>query len=446
MEVGKKVNNYVSQNNLNGANNEFKKITPLRKSVFSSLDKLIEDNRNSADYANSSNEKVYSFSSIANFIITILGLLIAILLGIFTSKSISAPLSKIERFAENLSNYDFSHTYSTNIKDEFGHAINELGKAQENVKKLIFTIMDNSQEMSASSEELSASVEQITAKFESIENATDGIANGVRQNSSESEEISASVQEVDSSVTELAKQADEASKSSTGSKDKATKFKNRINQSVQKINNIYKEKEENIIKAIEDGKVVDNIKTMSDTIASIAEQTNLLALNAAIEAARAGEQGKGFSVVAEEVRKLAEQSSDAVAGIQDTISKVQFAFKNLSDTSSEILKFIQDDVNPEFENCENMSNEYYKDADFVSSMSEKIAAMSEELSATMDQVSESAQKMAGLMDSTSNSTNAIKDGTHESSHGINQISLTAQSQAEMAQKLHETVQKFKLQE
>ena len=67
---------------------------------------------------------------------------------------------------------------------------------------------------------------------------------------------------------------------------------------------------------LKNGKVVDNIKIMADTIGSIAEQTNLLALNAAIEAARAGEQGKGFAVVAEEVRKLAEQSSQAVTGIQ----------------------------------------------------------------------------------------------------------------------------------
>ena len=149
-----------------------------------------------------------------------------------------------------------------------------------------------------------------------------------------------------------------------------------------------------MLKAIEDGKIVDNIKIMADTIASIAEQTNLLALNAAIEAARAGEQGKGFAVVAEEVRKLAEQSSEAVTGIQDTIVKVQDAFKNLSENGSDVLIFINENVDPQFEEFENVGNQYYNDSDFVSQMSEEIASMSEELTATVDQVSQAVQNMS----------------------------------------------------
>lgn len=75
---------------------------------------------------------------------------------------------------------------------------------------------------------------------------------------------------------------------------------------------LYKEKQGSIVKAIEDGKVVEDIRVMAESISNIASQTNLLALNAAIEAARAGEQGRGFAVVAEEVRKLAEQLNSMV--------------------------------------------------------------------------------------------------------------------------------------
>jgi len=199
-----------------------------------------------------------------------------------------------------------------------------------------------------------------------------------------------------------------------------------------------------MLMAIEEGKVVDNIKVMADTIASISEQTNLLALNAAIEAARAGEQGKGFSVVAEEVRKLAEQSSQAVTGIQDTIIKVQDAFKNLSKNGSEVLKFINENVHQQFDYFGGIGNQYYNDSDFVSRMSEEIASMSEEITATIGQVSEAVQNMSETAQESSENAETIKTSIHETTKAVEQVALTAQNQAELAQKLNEMVHKFKL--
>uniref|UniRef100_UPI0003757915 methyl-accepting chemotaxis protein n=1 Tax=Clostridium tyrobutyricum TaxID=1519 RepID=UPI0003757915 len=207
---------------------------------------------------------------------------------------------------------------------------------------------------------------------------------------------------------------------------------------------IYKDKREKILEAIEAGKVVENIKEMAHTIAGIAEQTNLLALNAAIEAARAGEHGKGFAVVAEEVRKLAENSATAVSSIQDTIGKVNDAFKNLSDSSNEVLVFINDEVNPQFEAFKDMGNQYYKDADFIRSLSEEIASMSEELNATMAQVSDAMQHMSDNQQQASENASQIQEGIDENTQAVNQVALTAQSQAELAQKLNELVQKFKI--
>lgn len=179
----------------------------------------------------------------------------------------------------------------------------------------------------------------------------------------------------------------EGSNNASKSKERATEVEKKGEEAIKEARSLYEEKKNHMVQAIEDGRVVDNIKIMADTIASISEQTNLLALNAAIEAARAGEQGKGFAVVAEEVKKLAEQSSQAVTGIQDTIVKVQDAFKNLSGNGNDVLKFINEDVDPKFKEFGNMGNQYYNDSDFVSKMSEEIASMSEELTATINQVS-----------------------------------------------------------
>ena len=207
---------------------------------------------------------------------------------------------------------------------------------------------------------------------------------------------------------------------------------------------IYDEKKSKMQKAIEESEVVQTIKVMADTISGIAEQTNLLALNAAIEAARAGEQGKGFAVVAEEVRKLAEESKSSALIIQETILKVQNAFKSSIETGNDILEFINKNVYEQFKAYKEAGNQYYDDSDIVSKMSDEIASMSEEVTATVGQVSEAVQNMAEASQKTSEGSFIIKESMDETTKAIEQVALTAQSQAELAQRLNEMIQKFKV--
>lgn len=416
----------------------------IEASMFGELEKCITINSQSSQKTNSNN--IAEFNNARNTIIlyTVIIFFIILLMVYILTKNIIYPLNKIKDFAERLSRYDFSKTMTSTRKDEFGQTGNALNTAQENIKELIKEIMSNSQDMSASSEELSATVEELSAKSQEIDSAVTNIAAGIQETSAASEEITASVEEVDSNINVLSSKALEGSNNSLQSKERATEVVNKGKIAVKEVRSLYAEKKKNMLKAIEDGKVVDNVRIMADTIASISEQTNLLALNAAIEAARAGEQGRGFSVVAEEVRKLAEQSSQAVTGIQDTILKVQDAFKNLSEYSSDVLKFINENVDPQFEGFEDMGNQYYSDSDFVSKMSEEIASMSEELTATVDQVSQAVQSMATTSQKSSEHTETIALGIGETTKAIEQISITAQNQAELAQKLNELVLKFKI--
>ncbi len=379
-----------------------------------------------------------------NAIFGALLLMLTLMLVAALSHKLTDSINKIKAFAIRLSLYDFSEEVIINGKSEFGQTGIALNTAQQNIKQLVQEIMTNSLDMSSSSKELLATVQEIKSRMEIIDHSTEEIDKNTQEASATSEEITASVEEVNSSMEELSSKAMEGSSNAAKIKIKANEVRVAAKNALVGSKSIYEEKEKNILKAIEDGKVVDEIKVMADGIASIAAQTNLLALNAAIEAARAGEQGKGFAVVAEEVRKLAEQSARTVNTIQGTIAKVQESFSNLSENSNDILKFIIENIEPVLEQYAASAKQYGEDGEFVSSMSEEIAAMSEEVEATVNQVSEAVETLAENSQLSASRTGDIKVSIDETTKAIEGVSLTSQNQAALAQKLNELVKKFKI--
>ncbi|EKQ51034.1 MULTISPECIES: methyl-accepting chemotaxis protein [unclassified Clostridium] len=434
----------VDSSDFNTAQDRFAAMQPIENEMMNSLNKVIEVNLKDAQSADENIALIYNSSNITMTVLTCIGFIVAIVLGLIISKNINAPLKKIKDFAERLALYDFSTQITITRKDEFAQTAIALNKAQENINILVKEIMENSQDISASSEELSATAEELASKAISIDQAINNISAGMQESSAASEEISASVEEVNSNINELSEKAMEGSSNANKSKERAERVQQNSKNALEQTKELYSEKENKMLQVIENGKVVDSIKIMADTIGDIAEQTNLLALNAAIEAARAGEQGKGFAVVAEEVRKLAEQSSQAVTAIQETIVKVQDAFNNSIETGNDILKFINEEVNEQFNAYRETGKQYHSDSSFVSKMSEEIASMTEEITATVGQVSEVVQDMAMTAQKNNEEVDTIKESIDETTKAIEQVSETAQGQAELAQKLNEMIQKFKI--
>ena len=388
-------------------------------------------------------------SNLRNTTIAILGLtmiliIAAILVAVKVSSDLAKPLKKIYELAERLSNYDFSKSIDIKDKSEFGMTAEALNKAQDNIRNLIKNIRDNALKLTESSEELSALTNDVTQKAHDMAEETKIIVENMNESDESIKQINESMNEINSSVEQLATKSTDSSSISIDFKDKSLKLKNRGNISLNQTQNIYAEKEEKIIEAIKDGKVVEQISTMVDAISAIAEQTNLLALNASIEASRAGEHGKGFAVVAEEVRKLSEESTTSANSIQDTVKRVQKAFKKLSDNSDEILAFINSDVVNQFNDFISSGEYYYDNAEEISTISQDIAAMSEQLNASMEEIKAMISTMASNSEIANENSMKIFEGIKETTASINEVAVTAESQADLAMKLNGLIDGFKI--
>ena len=377
-------------------------------------------------------------------VIGVLAVIVSIVAVTLFARYLTNNISNVKEIAMSISEGDITKTLKVKSQDEIGEMANYINKMAENLRSIILTISENSQDMSASSEELSAMVEEITSQTETVEQAANGIASSSQDASAVSEEVNASVEEVSASINILSNKAMDGRHQSEEISERATKVSKEARESSSKTKDLYKLKQDNIIKSIEDGKVVSEILVMAESIASIAEQTNLLALNAAIEAARAGESGRGFAVVADEVRKLAEESSKTVSEIQETIGKVQHAFKNLSDNSVDVLDFINEQVLIDYELFVETVDRYNKDAEFLNTMSKEISSMSEEVNNTISEISNAIHMVAENSEITAESTEGILNSIKETAEGMNQVSVTSQGQAETAEKLNDIVHRFKI--
>jgi methyl-accepting chemotaxis protein len=263
-------------------------------------------------------------------IISLAALALGIIFSYFIARSITRPINRIVNIANQLAHGDLTIEIERGAKDEVGQIFNALNNTATNLRTVVSQISGASLEVASSAEQLSVVTEQNSQ--------------GAQNQKLETAQVATAMVEMTATVSDVANNAIQAADAATDADTQANSGQDIVRETVMSINQLSEIVEDTSNKLLELANNSMSIGEILEVINGIADQTNLLALNAAIEAARAGEQGRGFSVVADEVRSLAQKTQESTLQIKSLIEKLQLGSKSAVDSMQRGKKHAQESV------------------------------------------------------------------------------------------------------
>ncbi len=380
--------------------------------------------------------KVY-FGALAGII------LITNLIGIWFARRIRKRLSAIAEVLEQAGEGDFTADIHDSSLDEIGTIAASYENMKQKLGLLLTEVSTASESVASSSEQLSASADQTTSATEQVASAIEQIAGSAENQTSGVEKNTLAIEEVSAGIAKIAESTNNVSEFAHTTAEQAETGELFVKQTVDQMETIDKavvESNENIKSLSERSKEIGQI---SEVISGISEQTNLLALNAAIEAARAGEHGKGFAVVADEVRKLAEQSKISAKQISDLIEAIQQETERSVTTMADVSNNVKTGMTIAGETAGKFKGIVGGMREIAPQIDE-VSATAQQITASVQELSLSAAELAAIARENSASSQEVAASTEEQLASMEEITSSADALAHMAEELQEVVRRFKI--
>lgn len=379
---------------------------------------------------------------ILTFVILLVGVAVAYVIG----SSIARPIIKVIGHAKKIADLDITEDVPEKLfdkKDETGALAKALQSITDSLKTIVSEIGNSSDQIASSSEEMAATSEQSSATAEGIAKTVEKIARGAAAQAEQTDEGSAkasllgeAIEKDAACMQELntaARRADQAVDEGLKEIEYLADISDESQKATQKVR-------EGIILT---NASVSKIGEASKVIGFIADQTNLLALNAAIEAARAGEAGRGFSVVAEEIRKLAEQSNTSTHTIDEIVHELQTNSK----ASVEIMEKVADVLIKQQQSVAASKKQYLSISKAMIKTKEVVEQLNvsgENMGHMRDEILSVLQKLSDIAETNSVSTQEVAASIEEQTAATEEIANASEGLSNLAQELQSVIRKFKV--
>ncbi|SDI27597.1 methyl-accepting chemotaxis protein [Pseudomonas panipatensis] len=340
---------------------------------------------------------------------TALALILGVLAAWLITRQIVQPLRDVLGAAERIASGDLSHELRVDRKDELGQLQLSMQRMNQSLRELIGRIQDGVTQIASAAEELSAVTEQTSA--------------GVNSQKVETDQVATAMNEMAATVQEVARNAEDASRAASAADQEASAGASVVNEAVGQMDRLASEVGRSNEAVQQLKRESEKIGSVLDVIKAVAEQTNLLALNAAIEAARAGEAGRGFAVVADEVRALAQRTQSSTAEIEELIAGLQTGTQQAVQRM-ENSRALTDNTLELTRRAGERLDAITSTVSGIQAMNQQIAAASEQQSAVAEEINRSVMNVRDISEQTS----AASEETAASSIELARLGTELQNQ------------------
>ena len=390
--------------------------------------------------ADSELQKEISHVSKALFYLVVTVILLAVINLtniVYSTTKIIKPLIKFKDSMLTLASGDltFENSVSHN-SSEVGQLSEAISRTRNDIVYLVKNVKDEVDTIEEIEKNIDYNITELNFNIENISSNVEELSASMEETAAASEEMAATSHQIESTVSHVSEKSNEGAKKALSISEKANGIRTKAESNQLETKTLIAETSYKLRESIEKAKAIEEINILAEAIKAITNQTNLLALNAAIEAARAGEAGRGFSVVADEIRKLAEQSNQAINQIQDTTDIIISSVEDLTKESSTMLDFMETRIMSDYEILVKTSQEYSQDADYFNLLSSDLSKLSEE---TLISV----QEIIRVVDSVATASTQGAQGVTDVAERVSEIVNKSETVMNLANNANESAGRLK---